>query len=73
MGQAFGFVIVIVIVLLPDNVIDPGVVLHEGTRVGVREGVRLTVGVLVTVGESVAVAVREGVSVTLGVFETTGV
>ena len=73
MGQAFGFEMVIVIVLLPGKVIDPWVVLHEGTLVGVGDGVRLGVRVLVTVGDNVAVGVREGVGVVLGVFETTGV
>jgi hypothetical protein len=72
-GQAFGFVMVIVIVLLPGNVIDPCVVPHEGTLVGVSVGVRLGVRVLVTVGDKVAVGVREGDGVILGVLETTGV
>ena len=47
--------------------------LQEGTLVGVGDGVRLGVRVLVTVGDKVAVGVREGVGVTLGVFEMTGV
>ena len=64
---------VIVIVLLPGNVIDPCVVPHEGTLVGVSVGVRLGVRVLVTVGDKVAVGVRVRVGVVLGVFETTGV
>lgn len=72
-GQEFGFVMVIVIVLLPGNVIDPCVVPHEGTLVGVSVGVRLGVRVLVTVGDKVAVGVRVRVGVVLGVFETTGV
>jgi len=64
---------VIVIVLSPGNVIEPGVVLQEGTRVGVRVGVKVGVRVLVTVGERVGVGVSVRVGVTLGVLETTGV
>ena len=46
--------------------------MQEGTLVGVGDGVRLGVRVLVTVGDNVAVGVREGVGVVLGVFETAG-
>ena len=48
-------------------------VLQEGTLVGVGDGVRLGVRVLVTVGDNVAVGVRVGDGVVLGVLETIGV
>ena len=71
--QAFVFEIVIVIVLSPDNAIELCVVLQEGTRVGVGEGVKVGVRVLVTVGERVGEGVLVSVGVRLGVLETMGV
>jgi hypothetical protein len=61
-----------VIVLFPGKSSEPGLVLQEGTRVGVREGVGEIVGVWVIVGEAVALGEAVNVAEGLGVLVKPG-